>query len=140
MITRRPSILKSLQGLKQMSTRPESYIGVEQLYRKQAAAPALPTVASEGHLRCDGEPHQALERGLLESPRRHGHRRCRTEAVPVPDRVASTHAARHFKKAMVSFEHAYLALDTNDYAIEAREVQQLVVTHRRDHRRVRSAF
>merc|ERR1719282_896237 len=35
-----PSIRKSLQGLQHMSMRPESYIGVEQLFRKQTSSSA----------------------------------------------------------------------------------------------------
>jgi len=149
MIQKRPSILKSLQGLKQMTQRPESYIGVEQLYRKHSSNPALPTVVSSGALCAAAEEasqQEALAETLLTSPapakRYGGHRRCASEVVPIPDRVSSTHEARHFKKAMVSFDLAYLSLDTRDYVIEPKDVKELVVTHQvpRSHRRVRSVM
>jgi len=146
MISRRPSVLKSIQGLKKMTQRPESYIGVEQRFRKQNSSSRLAPIASSGSLCPSNESEQPpvqtqgggqnnLAEPLMDKPqpaqRTSGHRRCSSEVVPIPDTVASTHEARHFKKAMVNFEQAFLALDLQDYDVPASSVKELVVTHRR---------
>mmetsp|Transcript_85 Transcript_85/g.231 ORF Transcript_85/g.231 Transcript_85/m.231 type:complete len:611 (-) Transcript_85:229-2061(-) len=54
MVKRRPSLRKSLQGLKHMKDRPDSYIGVEQRFRQHSKSfgslSALPTIASASNL------------------------------------------------------------------------------------------
>lgn len=156
MIARRPSIRKSLRGLKHMKDRPDSYIGVEQRLRSKSSS-GLPTIQSSGSLcpvessECLAPPEQSprkegglpeqaqpvdggLGEALLEKPspaKRYGHERCTSEVVPVTDAAASTYEGRQFKKALVNWDLSYFDIDTNDYTVETSNVKQLVITHRR---------
>jgi len=51
MISRRPSIRKSLTGLKHMKDRPDSYIGVEQRFRRHSKQSSLTPISSCGSLK-----------------------------------------------------------------------------------------
>jgi hypothetical protein len=61
-----PSIRKSLQGLNHMRKRPESYIGVEQLLRKQSHNSFFPS--SDESFVSDTVGPEALKESLLQQP------------------------------------------------------------------------
>jgi len=131
----RKSFSQSLLGLHHMSMRPESYIGVEQLYRKrspsdmQAAAGEAPAA---GGLRQALLAHPTPARAGLDAVERvrsdgGAVDRIRSQEVPIPDIVTSTFEGRQLKKAMACFDRAYVDLDTEDYVVDRLLVQQLVM-------------
>jgi len=153
-IKRRPSLRNSFQGLQMLSTRKETYIKVEQLLRAQSTQSlasmasqdseetSLVTNTQESEEVSEALPtttppmarHLSLEQHLLDRQPR------KAKELPMPDHVTSTLRARQFKKAMVSFELAYLDLDTKDHQIQVAGNSYLVATRqpKSSHRRVQS--
>lgn len=134
----RKSFSQSLLGLHHMSMRPESYIGVEQLYRKRSLsdlqAAACDAPAADGlreALLAHPTPARAgaADGGAVERVRTDGGavERARSQEVPIPDVVTSTFEGRQLKKAMACFDRAYVDIDTEDYVVDRLLVQQLLM-------------